>query len=74
MYQDFPFTYLIGRRLLIPSQRAFYLLISSLVIQPVYPPIQGEHAATFPAPVALEHVSRLRKTAIRARLSSAIKS
>ena len=53
---NLPFPYLIGRRLLIPSQGAFYLLISSLVIQPVYPPIQGEHAAAFPAPVALEHV------------------
>ena len=53
---DHLFPYLVGRRLLILSEGVLDLPAGGLVVHPVYLPIQGEHAAAFPAPVALEHV------------------
>ena len=56
LWNNLPFPHLIGRRLLVPSESILNFFTGSLVIHPVYLPIQGEHPAAFPAPVAFEHI------------------
>ena len=53
---NLPFLHLVGRCHFILSQGILDFLTGGLVVNPIYLPIQGEHAAALPAPVTLEHI------------------